>query len=469
MGKQPKGWGMATLLAIPILHPFLLPMVGVASHLLWWVHVLPVALLTLHHGRKAAVGVPLLSMALLVAGERLFGAGYWVAADWQTTFSLAVALLFTNALVAGFSLYARQLTRRYRILFKRADVGIVRTDRSDAIMEMNPAATRLLGLDDSDIGKRFHELAGLEGLPPFETMDSAGGWNGRVEVLGGDGKNRGVYLGVAALRQEDPPGRQILLMDRTLEQAQQAELDRQARLATLGEGLAGVAHELRNPLSVILAYAEMAKDEDDENERRAMLDDIHSHANRIQELATELLGYSRPETDAECTDLGELLARKLRLARLTWGSSVKWVDAVGFKGSVPVPPGRVDQIVTNLLANAADALKPGGGGTVELRAWAEGGAVMVEVADDGPGVDPALGETIFQPFVTGKADSGGTGLGLAISRRLARAMGGDLLMRNGADGGAVFTLVLPDSVSPQGVPQENPEALPQSIEGVETG
>lgn len=444
MGKRPTWWAMGALLATPVLHPVLLPAVGVASHLLWWIHVLPVALLTLHHGRKAAVGVPLLSAALLVLGERVFGAGYWIPADWPTTLSLAVALLFTNALVAGFSLYARQLARRYRILFNRADVGIVRSDGMGRIMEINPAAKRLLGLDDTSRGRRFHEVPGLEELPPFKTMETAGGWNGRVTVRAEDGRERGVYLGVAALRQEDPSGRQILLMDRTLEQTQQAEMDRQARLATLGEGLAGVAHELRNPLSVILVYAEMAKDEDDEDERRKTLNDIHSHANRIQELATELLGYSRPESDEGCTNLGELLSRKLRLARLSWGSSVTWVDSVQFKGSVPVPPGRVDQIVTNLLANAADALRDRAGGKVELRAWSHDERVMVEVADNGPGVDPALGETIFQPFVTGRAGSGGTGLGLAISRRLARAMDGDLLTRNGASGGAVFTLVLPN-------------------------
>lgn len=464
MGKRPTWWSMAALLVAPVLHPVMLPAVGVASHLLWWIHVLPVALLTLHHGRTAAVGVPLLSAALLVLGERLFGAGYWLSADWATTLSLAVALLFTNVLVAGFSLYARQLTRRYQILFKRAEVGIVRSDGLGRVMEINPAAERLLDLDEASIGRDFHEVEGLNKLPPFETMESVGGWNGRVMVRGEDGRERGVYLGVAALKQEDPPGRQILLMDRTLEQTQQSELERQARLATLGEGLAGVAHELRNPLTVILAYAEMAKDEDDEGERRKMLDDIYFHANRIQELSTELLGYSRPESDAGRTDLGELLSRKLRLARLSWGSSVTWVDSVQFKGSVPVPPGRVDQIVTNLLANAADALRGrAGGGEVELRAWAEDDCVMVKVADNGPGVDPALGETIFQPFVTGKAESGGTGLGLAISRRLARAMGGDLFMGNGLSGGAEFTLVLPNqSASWAGPePELGPEAGPR--------
>lgn len=92
---------------MPALHPLLLPTVGVASHLLWFVHVLPVAWTTYHHGRRGGILSLAFSQLLVVGGERAFGAGYFNAADWQTVISLAVALGFTNALVAGFAAYAR--------------------------------------------------------------------------------------------------------------------------------------------------------------------------------------------------------------------------------------------------------------------------------------------------------------------------------------------------------------------------
>lgn len=96
------------LFLAPALHPLLLPVVGVPSHLLWFAHVLPVAWLTYHRGRRTGLVSIAMSLTLLTIGERAFGRGYFNAADWQTVTSLAVALGFTNALVAGFADYARR-------------------------------------------------------------------------------------------------------------------------------------------------------------------------------------------------------------------------------------------------------------------------------------------------------------------------------------------------------------------------
>jgi len=95
------------LLVVPAAHPLLIPLVGTPSHLLWWAHVLPVALTTYRHGRPGGVASIMGSLVLVLGGERLFGAGYGTAADWQTTLSLATALTLTNVLVAGFALFAR--------------------------------------------------------------------------------------------------------------------------------------------------------------------------------------------------------------------------------------------------------------------------------------------------------------------------------------------------------------------------
>lgn len=106
--------GRATTAAIclvfllPALHPLLLPLVGVPSHLLWFAHVLPVAWSTYHRGHRGGAYSMAVSLVLLVLGERLFGARYFVAADWPTVAALGVALGFTNALVAGFAAYARR-------------------------------------------------------------------------------------------------------------------------------------------------------------------------------------------------------------------------------------------------------------------------------------------------------------------------------------------------------------------------
>lgn len=95
-------------LALPAVHPIFRPSVGVGSHLLWIVHVLPAAVLTYRYGREGALGVLVLSPALVVGGERLFGAGYGMAASWQTALSLAASVGFANLLVAGFATSARR-------------------------------------------------------------------------------------------------------------------------------------------------------------------------------------------------------------------------------------------------------------------------------------------------------------------------------------------------------------------------
>lgn len=99
---------MSLLFLVPVLHPLLRPLVGVPSHLLWFVHVLPVAWLTYHHGRRTGAVSIATCLTMVVVGERTLGAGYFVPADWQTAISLAVSLGFTSVLVGGFASYARR-------------------------------------------------------------------------------------------------------------------------------------------------------------------------------------------------------------------------------------------------------------------------------------------------------------------------------------------------------------------------
>ena len=104
---------IALLLLAPALHPLLTPWVGVPSHLMWWIHVLPVALVAFRRGTSGGAAVMAASLVLVLAGERLFGAGYGSPADWGTAWALTVAVLATHLLVAGFALYARATAKRY--------------------------------------------------------------------------------------------------------------------------------------------------------------------------------------------------------------------------------------------------------------------------------------------------------------------------------------------------------------------
>ncbi|MFN2332369.1 MAG: putative bifunctional diguanylate cyclase/phosphodiesterase [Halomonas sp.] len=99
---------------VPALHPLMIPLLGPPSHLLWWVYLVPVALLSYTYGARGAVLSVVVGICLLIAGERLFGYGYGEPASWETTFSLAVALAITLALIASLSVYAGHAARKLR-------------------------------------------------------------------------------------------------------------------------------------------------------------------------------------------------------------------------------------------------------------------------------------------------------------------------------------------------------------------
>lgn len=169
---------VAALLALPALHPLLIPLIGVPSHLLWWVHVLPVALVTFRRGQRQGLAVLSLSALLVLVGERVFGAGKGQPASWETAWALTIALSATNVLVAGFAVYARRVPRRYDLLLDNAASAVLWTDSEDRVVAANPAARRLFACGLAELrGRRFEEIPWLAQAPPPATLGLAG-WSG---------------------------------------------------------------------------------------------------------------------------------------------------------------------------------------------------------------------------------------------------------------------------------------------------
>ncbi|MDT8340545.1 MAG: ATP-binding protein [Longimicrobiales bacterium] len=431
-----------SLFLLPFGHPLLMPLVGMPSHLLWWLHVLPVAILTWRHGRRAALLAVLAGGALVIAGERTVGAGFGVPADWPTTLTLAGGTLLTHVLVAGFALHARSVAGRYRALFRAARAGILHLNSAGRVVEANPAALKLLGLSaDALRGLTPAEVPGLHGCPGPEVLRETP-WPA-VLCVGAGEFCREVHLSVTAFPAGDG-GHQVFLVDRTTEVAQQREIARQGHLSSLGEGLAGVAHELKNPLTVIHTLAEIgAADGALPGETRDDLAEIQRQARNMSEMVKELLGFSRTRRETAAFRLDALVRRTLVMQRMTHGAAVEIAEVLEWTGEVPGSAARVEQILTNLVANAVDAVEPGRG-RIEVRVTRVGdGPVRVTVRDNGPGVPRELAEQIFAPFVTTKGEGAGTGLGLAISRKLAETLGGALELDAVGGPGASFTLTLP--------------------------
>jgi signal transduction histidine kinase len=198
------------------------------------------------------------------------------------------------------------------------------------------------------------------------------------------------------------------------------------KLASLGRLAAGIAHEVRNPLGVIRASATMVQesfDPDDEAYRACQF--IREETDRLDGLVKSLLGFARPtELRASSCSVEKLFDRVLHLAdaslRERGIEARRDVDArlPELRGD----PDLLAQMLLDLVTNAIEAMEHAG--PIELRARLTGDAVLLEIADAGPGIPRAEAERIFEPFHTTKPR--GTGLGLAMARRIAVAHGGSL-------------------------------------------
>ena len=225
----------------------------------------------------------------------------------------------------------------------------------------------------------------------------------------------------------------------------QTKLVQSEKLAGVGRLAAGVAHEINNPLGVILGYTRLLEKRAD-GPLREDLAVIEQEALRCKDIVEGLLDLSRPlQLSREPVDL-RATAEEV-VARLGEAAVLEGVEVV-IHGDATVDghPSKLRQVLSNLIRNAAEAA--GRGGVVEVSVEAEaGGGAVISVRDTGPGLDAGALSRLFEPFFTTK--DRGTGLGLAISLAIARAHGGEIEAGNGPQGGAAFTLRLPRR--PEGV------------------
>jgi two-component system NtrC family sensor kinase len=235
----------------------------------------------------------------------------------------------------------------------------------------------------------------------------------------------------------------------------QDTLVRSERLASVGRLAAGLAHEIGNPITAMLGLLDLLREGGLEPEdTRDFLERLKHETERINRILQDLLAFARPavkdsadaQADADCqTSVAQAVEHVVSLTgpQQSFDGIEVTTDIRKDTPPVAIRASRIEQILLNLLMNAADAVaKPGG--RIHVSVASADDEVRVCIEDNGEGISPSIREQLFEPFVTTKEPGKGTGLGLAVCRGLIEAAGGHIDVED-ADQGARFVLLLPRS------------------------
>jgi two-component system NtrC family sensor kinase len=347
----------------------------------------------------------------------------------------------------------RQAEWRFRTLFRAApDAVLTVLQTTGRVREANDAVREVFGLDPHQVvGRTLLELIAAGDRDTLEEALAKAfqGVPARVEVqvIAPDGGTRVVALAASRLPEADPPSALLVGRDMTHEREMRLRLMESDRLAAVGELVAGVAHEVNNPLSSISAFAQLLlRDASLTQAQRESMEVIRAETMRASQVVKDLLAFARrSEPQRAPLDLNGVVSRTLKMRQYQFSeAAVRAVPELAeHLPSVMGDARQLQQVCLNLLTNAVQAMGPRGGGLLVVRTYAAEGSVRLEVKDTGPGISPKARAHIFEPFFTTKKEGEGTGLGLSVSYGIVSAHGGTIEVADTGSHGTTFRVSLP--------------------------
>jgi signal transduction histidine kinase len=392
-----------------------------------------------------------------------------------TTIATQAGLALENAmLVRRAQAAAAEDAARLERIVRHLPAGVLLLDAEGRILGANDHALALLPqLCDAQVGEHldhlgpieFDELREYRGRAPlsFTVGTSRAGApaaaaNGRQSAAG---TTRRIFT-VSASGPDGPEGSSetvVVLRDVTEEKAQEARAAQQERLALIGQLAGGVAHDFNNLLTVILNGARFAEAQTTDAEVREEVHEVRLAAARATELTRQLLAFSRREViHPRVLDANRLIAGAEKLLRRTLAADIELRTSYGTDlPQVKVDPGKLEQVLLNLVVNARDAMP--GGGTIAIETAAvsldrrsaaaeglePGRYVAISVSDNGVGMPPETVARVFEPFFTTKEAGRGTGLGLATVYGIIKQAGGSVTVSSEPGRGTSFRVFLPET------------------------
>ena len=330
-------------------------------------------------------------------------------------------------------------------LVSRMPIGLVAVDQYGRVTAVNSVAEATLGIRAVGV----LGLAAKDAIPAI-LADTLAGTDSLVEkellCPVADGRRIPMDVSAANLTGENGErfGQVILFKDLTEIRALRQELEKNRRLASVGRLAAGVAHEIRNPLSSIKGFATYFKEKYRESDRDQEIAGIMiQEVNRLNRVVGQLLEFSRPiRLHFQQVALKPFIkdAFKLVEPQSSQANVTMVLDMADQSLCALMDTDKMSQVMLNLLLNALDAMP--GGGCLTVRVSTDGDdSIAIQVMDTGTGVDPKDQPHIFEPYFSTKKT--GTGLGLAIVHNIVKAHQGDILVSSQTGGGTLVEITLP--------------------------
>lgn len=348
---------------------------------------------------------------------------------------------------------------QYRIMFNAAIDGLALWSPDGAIVDINPALWTMYGYSEEEFHARDPEIPirqarrpALDTILPFVSRGE--GFHTELTDYRKDGSSMEVEVHGIPMEYRGAVHMLTITRDITEKKRAAAELARQRemlhqreKLAALGSLLAGVAHELNNPLSVVVARAAILEEQNDPTTRSAATK-IRTAAERCARIVRTFLAMARQQQpERTLVTISEVVTAALDITGYALKTSGIEVT-LDLPNDVPVlaDADQLHQVFMNLIINAQQALQEQPLPrrlSVKSSHDPVGKTIRIVVADNGPGIPAAVRSRIFEPYFTTKAVGTGTGVGLAVCLGIVEAHGGTLVVDGGEGTGAVFTIVLP--------------------------
>jgi two-component system, cell cycle sensor histidine kinase and response regulator CckA len=387
---------------------------------------------------------------------RADGTVRWVLDQMHTVYDAQGKPLFEQGFLVDVT-ERKESANLFQAVFDGAFEAMIISNDEGTYVDVNPAACELIGRTrDELLGRQLGALSGL--AEPIEhawrSLLVDGFIKGQFELTRPDGIVREVEF---SARANALPGKHIAVLRDVTERRQlERDLWRAQRLESVGRLAGGVAQDFNNLLTAIRGYAQLliAQVEPGSVEHHHAGEIDHA-ADRAAALTAQLLAFGRRQVlQARPAELNRLVENlEGVLSRLVGDKVVLEFELNPGINAVRVDPGQIEQVLVNLVVNAADVTPPGGrivvrtatSGATALDDLPEGRYAVLSVQDSGPGIDDSALEHLFEPFFTTKDVGGGVGLGLATAYGIAKQSGGTISVTTAAGAGSTFAVFLPEA------------------------